>query len=106
MSNLGNYDIFAIISCQVEESSEGTKFDTQYYIWVIPFLLVQCSFFMIPHFIWKMAERGLVKEFETSEANSLTIASGGIFLVSFEKRVKRTSQKMSPWNCWRLKINF
>ena len=61
---------------QAEESSDGTKFDTQYYIWVIPFLLVQCSFFMIPHFIWKMAERGLVKEFETTEANSSTIASG------------------------------
>jgi len=61
--------------CRAEESSDGTKFDTQYYIWVIPFLLVQCSFFMIPHFIWKMAERGLVKEFETTEANSSTIAS-------------------------------
>ena len=30
---------------------------------------------MIPHFIWKLAERGLVKEFDTSEANSLSIAS-------------------------------
>jgi len=30
---------------------------------------------MVPHFIWKMSERGLVKEFETPDANKATITS-------------------------------
>jgi len=56
---------------QVEDNEENS----QYYIWVIPFLLVQCIFFMTPHFIWKLAEKGLIKDFKTSEAKSLDMAS-------------------------------
>ena len=67
------------ISCKAGDDennqAEGEE-NNQYYIWVIPFLLVQCIFFMIPHFIWKLAEKGLIKEFKTSEANSLDMASG------------------------------
>jgi len=65
------HDHFGCRGKQVEDEEENN----QYYIWVIPFLLVQCIFFMIPHFIWKLAEKGLIKEFKTSEANSLDMAS-------------------------------
>jgi len=58
-----------------DEDKEGNKSSNKYYIWVIPFLLVQCFLFMIPHFIWKLAEKGLIKDFKTSEANSLDLAS-------------------------------
>jgi len=61
--------------CWGQEDKEGNKSSNKYYIWVIPFLLVQCLLFMIPHFIWKLAEKGLIKDFKTSEANSLDLAS-------------------------------
>ena len=31
---------------------------------------------MTPHFIWKLAEKGLIKDFKTTEAKSLDMASG------------------------------
>ena len=65
-------------SCEDNDDSceDKTPDKTDYYIWVIPFLIFQATIFMIPHFIWKMAEGGLVKDFNTSEAKSATIVSG------------------------------
>ena len=49
--------------------------DTSYYQWVIFFLLIQCAIFLIPNRIWKISERGLIKEFGTVEAKSAMILS-------------------------------
>jgi hypothetical protein len=49
--------------------------DTSYYQWVIFFLLIQCAIFLIPNRIWKLSERGLIKEFGTVDAKSAVILS-------------------------------
>ncbi len=61
--------------CRVTENSDLTGNDTSYYQWVIFFLLVQCAIFLIPRQIWRLSERGLIKEFGTTDAKSALILS-------------------------------
>ena len=47
-----------------------------YYIWVPWVLVQQAIVFMIPHYIWKLSNRNLIKEFGTPVAKSALIMAG------------------------------
>jgi hypothetical protein len=68
---------FLYLKLQVHDETQQTSdgMDTSYYQWVVCFLVVQSGVFLIPNRIWRLAERGLVKEFGISDANSALVLS-------------------------------
>lgn len=58
------------VGCKTDQ--DPSKVSTQYYQWVVFMLIIHGLIFALPNAIWKIMERGLMKEFGTS-AKSPTI---------------------------------
>ena len=72
-----------------EEDEYDTLPDTAYYQWVVFVLVIQAGIFAIPYRIWKQAEHGLIKEFNTGEVNKVLVLEDDAALHSAVKRYVR-----------------